>query len=681
MWFSSRPSFILASLAVTVSTVVSQEGAVFGNVATPQSCQSPAVYEYVVVGSGAAGGIVAATLANAGKNVLLLEAGPDTRNDDRIFVNSLSYPVATDNQLHFFVQHGSDPSVEQDFSLYHWRLKNGSVWAGPKSNAPKDAIGLGVFYPRGYGTGGSPNINARASILANDNDWDKMAEMIGDSSWSGREMRRYFADLEKNLYLRPNESTDGHGFGGKVLLSQGDSNFYLGTPGRYELLKTIVEDRAGRPLTQAEVLDRLERDSNSAHPDRDRMADSFGLPTHDQNGKRWTPSVYIDETIKNGAKLTLETNALATKVLYDMKQSPPRAIGMEYLSGPNVYGASPNYNRATASKGIVKRAFATQEVIICGGTLQSPQLLQLSGIGDATLLSQLGISVVADLPGVGQNLIDNEEMPVVGRSKVDIPPSAQNPAALQCTFGQGKDPCLDQFYRGTGPYTDNSGNSEITFIKTKQATNGIRDFASFGPPGIFNGFSSPHAMNFPPGPPPPGDPKALWRSLVNVGVQNHAGYVKITTMDPTVPPAINIRHYETPNGGEHDMQNMLDAVAWMRRIFAKVPAPYGPVTPIQPPCKAGITADGYCKDIEEDKKWIRTETFGHHCTGTCRAGKSDDPMAVTDGKFRVRRIQRLRVCDASSFPQAPGPFPVLPTMMLGFKCAQDILNDSCNLKA
>lgn len=191
------------------------------------------------------------------------------------------------------------------------------------------------------------------------------------------------------------------------------------------------------------------------------------------------------------------------------------------------------------------------------------------------------------------------------------------------------------------------------------------------PPGVFRGFSPPSSNAL------PSDPlNTLWRSLAHMNVQNSAGYVKIKSRDPTVQPEININQYDDPDGGDADLAAMVDAVAWVRRVFMSLPAPYGPAVPSEPPCNAGIDANGYCKDPEEDKKFVYEQTFGHHPVGTCKIGKKSDKMAVLDSKFRVYGVQNLRVVDASVYPISPGGFPVLPTFMVGQKGSEAILADA-----
>jgi choline dehydrogenase len=293
-------------------------------------------------------------------------------------------------------------------------------------------------------------------------------------------MRKIFSKVERNLYLRANESKAGHGFDGFVQLGQGDSSYYLQEPGRLALLSHLAEDLVGHPVDQTSALDFLERDANFLGASRDKAAEPFGLPNHNNNkGRRWTPRDLVKDTVAKTAKLTLAFESLATKILFDKSKSTPRATGVEYLQGAGVYGASWQYDKATAPKGIEKRAFARKEVIISGGVFNSPQLLQLSGIGNATLLGSLGIPVLSDLPGVGENLRDNQELPVAGLSPVNITSLPRDPAWAVCTFGAPGDPCLAQWEQGTGAYTLPSGNSECAFLKTSHSPDGNRDVITF----------------------------------------------------------------------------------------------------------------------------------------------------------------------------------------------------------
>ncbi len=293
-------------------------------------------------------------------------------------------------------------------------------------------------------------------------------------------MRKVFTTIEKNLYLRPNESRAGHGFDGFVNLGQGDSNYYLQQPGRLALLSHLAEDLVGHSVDQAAALDYLERDCNYLGASRDKAAEPFGLPNHyDNKGTRWSPRDLVKATMAKTDKLTLAIESLATKILFDKSGSTPKAKGIDYLQGAGVYSATWQYNKATAPKGKRMRAYARKEVIISGGVFNSPQLLQLSGIGDSKLLRSLGIPVLVDLPGVGENLRDNQELPVAGLSPVNITSAPLDPSWGACTFGAAGDPCLAQLEQGTGPYALPSGNSECAFLKTNHSPDGNRDVITF----------------------------------------------------------------------------------------------------------------------------------------------------------------------------------------------------------
>jgi choline dehydrogenase len=295
-------------------------------------------------------------------------------------------------------------------------------------------------------------------------------------------MREVFVKIEKNLYLQPNESHAGHGFNGFVQMGQGDSSYYLQEPGRLALLSHLAEDLLGHPVDRATALDYLERDANFLGESRDTSTQPYGLPNHNNNkGRRWTPRDLVKDTLSKTPKLTLSLESLATRILFtnSTSSSPPRATGVEYLAGAGIYGASWQYNASTAPKGIQKRAFARKEVIISGGVFNTPQLLQLSGIGNATLLQSLGIPVIADLPGVGENLRDNQELPVAGLSPVNITSVGGDPGWVNCTYGAPGDPCLAQWRNGTGPYAEPSGNSECSFLRTGHSVDGRRDVITF----------------------------------------------------------------------------------------------------------------------------------------------------------------------------------------------------------
>ncbi|KAK8113009.1 hypothetical protein PG984_013535 [Apiospora sp. TS-2023a] len=657
-------------------------------------------YDYIVVGSGPGGGVVASNLALAGHSVLLIEAGRDASDDLSTTIAALSYPGTDALKWHFFVQHfGDDREQERQYNHLTWTLPNGSYWVGSGERAPKDARLNGVYYPRGATLGGSAVVNAMGTFLPNEGDWDYVADITGDESWSSENMRSIFEKIERNHYLP--RGTSGHGFDGFMDTQLGSPDFYNRSPGALSFLGSLAGDlvgRVGSPLGGKELLPLLGKDPNFESPRRDFSTGSFGLPIHTtENGKRWTPRDLILTTLNSKTKegssryrLKLQLESLATRVLFDVgeRNHKPRAIGVEFLEGALVYGASWTHDTTNPPpKGVLKRAYARHEVIISGGTFNSPQLLQLSGIGDRQHLTSLGIPVVSHVPGVGRNLQDNQELPVVGHGLANFT-TTPDPAAANCTFGAPGDPCVAAWLRGEGPYAGAQGNSECALFKSKYSPEGRRDILTFSPPSTFRGFWPPTNQTdlglF------TDPPNAVSRSMVRMSPQppSEKAGVRITSRDPTVPPAINFEHFPGGLEDDEDLSAMLDTVAFVRRVFAAVPPPYGPVTPVEPPCPSGVLSTGYCRVREEDAAWVRSQAFGHHATGTCRIGNFDadddvdgeeereDPLAVLDSRFRVRGVRGLRVVDASVFPRQPGAFPVLATVMVGQKASEVILEDA-----
>jgi choline dehydrogenase len=161
-------------------------------VASPLACVPPqsganstSVYDYIVIGSGPGGGTISVNLAKAGYSVLLLEAGEDRSEDIRTQVLSLGSFSNTQATWHFFVRHSDDEARNARYNLLVWRLTNGEYWVGrdPSVEGHVGATRLGVFYPRGATLGGSAVVNAAATFLPMDSDWDYFDEGVGDGIW------------------------------------------------------------------------------------------------------------------------------------------------------------------------------------------------------------------------------------------------------------------------------------------------------------------------------------------------------------------------------------------------------------------------------------------------------------------------------------------------------------------
>lgn len=231
-------------------------------------------------------------------------------------------------------------------------------------------------------------------------------------------MRNIFTKIEHNNYMA--KGTAGHGFDGffqtnmaaKLQAQRGPLN------GNKVMAAYATDLKLNMPMN-----DLLQRDPNVLSADRDTTSSIYGLVQHQySNGGRYSSRDYIQAAQKNtSVPLTVSLNSLATRVLFDTagsskcgssSASAPRATGVEYLEGKSLYAA--DSRRAASATGTKKTVTAKREVIVSGGAFNSPQLLMLSGVGPAEHLKQFNITVIKDLPGVGQNMMDNQEMPIVG---------------------------------------------------------------------------------------------------------------------------------------------------------------------------------------------------------------------------------------------------------------------------
>lgn len=140
-------------------------------------------YDYIVIGSGPGGGPLASTLARAGFSTLLLEAGGDESHDIGTALANGGYALTAANSWGFWVRHHADPEVELRNNHLTWRFPNGTFWVGNGERAPPGAELMGVYYPRGATIGGSAVVNAMATLLPSDSDWDYVANITGDESW------------------------------------------------------------------------------------------------------------------------------------------------------------------------------------------------------------------------------------------------------------------------------------------------------------------------------------------------------------------------------------------------------------------------------------------------------------------------------------------------------------------
>ncbi|KAJ5138873.1 CAZyme family AA3 [Penicillium bovifimosum] len=630
-------------------------------------------YDYVVVGSGPGGGPLAARLAIAGFKVLLIDAGDDQGNATQQMVPALQLQSTEYEPMRwdYYVNHYQNLSRQEQDSKMTYRKPDGELHVG--SNAPNGSEPLGILYPRAGTLGGCSAHNAMITIYPYENDWDQLAGLTGNDSWSAKNMRNYFKKLERNRYAP--SSLIGHGFDGWLTTSLTDLRLVIEDQ---KLLSLILAGAtaAGKSLigklvtTVAGLGGILTRDLNNGLPLRDHETGPFQVPlaVDVPEYKRTGPREFLMKTInavnKDGSRkyhLDLQLDTLVTNVRFDKSGPTPRATGVDYLTGKSLYRADPRASR-TEANGKPGSVSAAREVILSAGTFNTPQLLKLSGIGPKEELSKFNITTLVDLPGVGRNLQDRYELGTIGKSPTDFVLTSK------CTFMYSMpDPCLDQYnndpiFKGT--YTTNG--IAIAIIRKSSVAENEPDLLISGAPVNFPGYYPNYSYE--------GLKDAqhwTWITL-KTRSRNNAGTVELKSTDPRDMPQINFHSFDegvTENGGDSkDLQAVYEAMEFSRTIFKDLIPLDGGFEEVWP--GPNVTTENDMKDF------IKREAWGHHACCTAAIGEDNDPMAVLDADFRVRGVDGLRVVDASIFPKIPGYYVALPIYMISEKAADVIIADA-----
>ncbi|KAK7229417.1 hypothetical protein V2G26_001587 [Clonostachys chloroleuca] len=590
-------------------------------------------YEYVVIGSGAGGGAVAATLARKGHSVFLIEAGEDLGDELTQQIPALSAQAAEglNSSWQFFVHHyrNNETQAYRD-PHYTYLTSNGSYHIGP--NPPEGAEPLGIVYPRGATVGGSTQVNAMNLGPPPDHEWDYIAEVTGDSSFEAAAMRKYFMKVEKCNYLP--QGTPGHGFGGFITLSRNNVTYLTGSAGVVDQLsKASLEVEGIEPNSTDALAGLLLRDPY--HPGEYSEGIFMLVSAVTETKRRSGARTYVVDTLN--AK-----NADGSK--------SPRAYGVEYMVGDALYAADQRYD--SSMTGEVETVLASREVIVSGGSFNTPQILKLSGVGPREELEKFDIPVVADVPAVGAFLQDNYEATVIGDAAIDWDSYSEN-----CTFEFGaSDPCYQEWLlSGTGPYGEAAAPLSLVY-RSSVSKNKHPDLWLYGAPGaavtgFYPGFSRPAAS-----------PASFsWALAQMPGPGSDArGSVTLRSSNPRDTPVIDFNYF-VGDAGERDLQALVEAGELALNLFSQTSETWAPITVVSP---------GPGEDLRQS---LKDEAFGHHATGSCRMGPKGDRDACIDSQFRVRGVEGLRVADASVFPRAPGAWPTMPTYMIGLKLA-DILS-------
>ncbi len=629
--------------------------------------------DYIVIGSGAGGGPLAANLARHGFRVLLLEAGGDLMDTDD--AGRLHYEVPTFHGLcsedqrcswDYFVHHYSDPDRE-------------------KRDCKYDQEGGGVWYPRVGALGGCTVHNAMITVTPQAIDWDTIAHLTGDWSWGAGNMYKYFTRLERCEYKSPPWTlfyvldqlacsavglltgsktwmnwSSGHGFRGWLSTGRPNAKLVLADWRIIKILLNTVWICLRLGLVR---FSRLLRgfDANDIRNSEDGPEGLALTTLTTRDGKRQGPREYLIRTLREKPEnLTIRLNTLATRVIFDGK----RAVGVEALQGEKdeaLYEASPLYQPARKSK--LRQFTACREVIVAAGAFNSPQLLMLSGIGPEAELRKLGIEPLVDLPGVGANLQDRYEIAVVSESEKPfalLPPEAT--FAPPAGPGAPTDPFLELWAQGKGLYC--STGSLIAIMKRSRPDLQEPDLFIFGLPGFFRGYRRGYSAEF-----ERYRNKFTW-IILKAYTSNTAGRVTLVSNDPTKRPRVDFHYFdEGSDECQHDLYALVEGIRFVREMNSKLPKRFA---------KELVPGPKYARE-KDVMAFIENEAWGHHASCTNKIGPKTDPMAVLDSRFRVRGTEGLRVVDASVFPKIPGHFIVTAVYMISEKAFDVIVEDAgCN---
>ena len=469
-----------------------------------------------------------------------------------------------------------------------------------KTEAEEGLNGRSIIYARGKVLGGCSSINAMIYMRGQARDYDEWARSTGDSSWRWENVLPLFKKSED--YYRGADAA--HGSGGEWRVEQQRLSWEILNAYRSAMIE------AGIPPT-----DDFNRGDNEGC--------GYFL-VNQRRGVRLNTARAFLHPIATRSNLTVLTEAHVQKLRFEGR----RCTGVEFARG-----------------GRGEIALSAIETILAAGSIGSPQILQLSGVGPAALLSEHGISVVYDLPGVGENLQDHLQLRMGFKVKNVVTLNQR----VHSIVGKASMALEYALFR-TGPLT--MAPSQLGGFTRSAPEHTTPNIEFHVQPLTLDKFGEPlHKF------------AAFTASVCNLRPTSR-GHVRIRNRDPHAPPAINCRYLTTPE----DRKVAADSLKLARRVAAQ-PA----LAKYQP--DEFMPGDAFQTDDQLVHAAGNVGTTIFHPVGTCRMGATDDPAAVVDSRLRVRGVAGLRIVDASVMPTITSGNTNSPTLMIAEKAAGIVRED------